>query len=91
MNKLLTVFVPTMLQTMTNGVKQIDMEADNVRQVIDRLETLYPGIKDRLVESGQIRSNLAVAIDGEVARMGLLEKIGEAREIHFVPAIGGGL
>ena len=90
MNNLLTVFVPTMLQTMTNGVKQIDMEADNVRQVIDRLETLYPGIKDRLVESGQIRSNLAVAIDGEVARMGLLEKIGEAREIHFVPAIGGG-
>ena len=90
MNKLLTVFVPTMLQTMTDGVKQIDMEADNVRQVIDRLETLYPGIKDRLVESGQIRSNLAVAIDGEIARMGLLEKIGEAREIHFVPAIGGG-
>tara|TARA_B100001750_G_scaffold219974_1_gene207303 strand:- start:221 stop:463 length:243 start_codon:yes stop_codon:yes gene_type:complete len=79
-----------MLQTMTNGVKQIDMEADNVRQVIDRLETLYPGMKDRLIESGQIRSNLAVAIDGEVARMGLLEKIGEAREIHFVPAIGGG-
>ena len=91
MNKLLTVFVPTMLQTMTDGVKQIDMEADNVRQVIDRLETLYPGMKDRLIESGQIRSNLAVAIDGEVARMGLLEKIGEAREIHFVPAIGGGL
>ena len=91
MNKLLTVFVPTMLQTMTNGVKQIDMEANNVRQVIDRLETLYPGMKDRLIESGQIRSNLAVAIDGEVARMGLLEKIGEAREIHFVPAIGGGL
>ncbi|GIT70094.1 MAG: hypothetical protein Ct9H300mP27_11980 [Chloroflexota bacterium] len=47
-------------------------------------------MKDRLIESGQIRSNLAVAIDGEVARMGLLEKIGEAREIHFVPAIGGG-
>ena len=90
MNNLLTVFVPTMLQTMTNGVKKIDMEADNVRQVIDRLETLYPGMKDRLIESGQIRSNLAVAIDGEVARMGLLEKIGEAREIHFVPAIGGG-
>ena len=90
MNKLLTVFVPTMLQTMTGGVKQIDMEADNVRQVIDRLEILYPGMRDRLVESGQIRSNLAVAIDGEVARMGLLEKIGEAREIHFVPAIGGG-
>ena len=39
MNNLLTVFVPTMLQTMTDGVKQIDMEADKVRHVIDRLET----------------------------------------------------
>ena len=90
MNKLFTVFVPTMLLTLTGGVKQVDMEADNVRQVIDHLETLYPGMRDRLVESGQIRSNLAVAVDGEVARMGLFEKIGEAREIHFVPAIGGG-
>ena len=90
MNKLVTVFVPTMLQTLTQGVKEVNMEADSVRQVIDRLEDLYPGMKDRLVESGQIRSNLALAVDGEVARMGLLEKIGEAREIHFVPAIGGG-
>ena len=90
MNKLLTVFVPTMLLTLTGGVKLVEMEADNVRQVIDHLETLYPGMRDRLVESGQIRSNLAVAVDGEVARMGHFEKIGGAREIHFVPAIGGG-
>lgn len=79
-----------MLQTLTEGVKQVDMEANSVRQVIDRLEDLYPGMKARLVESGQIRSNLAVAVDGEVARMGILEKIGDAREIHFVPAIAGG-
>ena len=79
-----------MLQTLTEGVKQVDMEANSVLQVIDRLEDLYPGMKARLVESGQILSNLAVAVDGEVARMGILEKIGDAREIHFVPAIGGG-
>ncbi len=85
-----TVFVPTMLQAMTQGVKQVEIPAANVRQVIDRLEELYPGIKARLVEAGQIRPNLAVAIDGEVARMGLLEKVGEASEVHFVPAIGGG-
>ena len=58
--------------------------------VIEELERLYPGIKDRLVEDGAIRSNLAVAIDGEIARMGLLEKVGENSEVHFVPAIGGG-
>ena len=87
---MVTVFIPTMLQPMTSGVKQVDLEARNVRQVIDRLDELYPGMKARLVEDGQIRSNVEVAIDGEVARMGLLERVGETSEVHFVPAIGGG-
>ena len=85
-----TVFIPTMLQKMTGGVKQVGFEAKNVRQVIEELDRLYPGMKERLVENGVIRSNLAVAIDGEIARMGLLERVGENSEVHFVPAIGGG-
>ena len=87
---MVTVFIPTMLQPMTSGVKQVDLEARNVRQIIDRLDELYPGMKARLVEDGKIRTNVAVAIDGEVARMGLMEKVGETSEVHFVPAIGGG-
>ena len=86
-----TVFIPTMLQGLTGGVKQVEVEGGNMRRVIDRLEELHPGIKARLVEDGGIRPNLAVAIDGEVARMGLLEKVGENSEVHFVPAIGGGI
>ena len=85
-----TVFIPTMLQPLTGGVKQTECEGRNVRQIIDRLEAQYPGIKDRLVEDGEIRSNLAVAIDGDVARMGMLERVSETSEVHFVPAIGGG-
>ena len=79
-----------MLQSLSGGVKEVEVEGRNVRRVIDRLEELYPGMKARLVEEGAIRPNLAVAIDGEVARMGLLEKVGEDSEVHFVPAIGGG-
>lgn len=88
---MVTVFVPTMLLTLTGGVKQVDVEASNVRQVIDRLEEAYPGMKERLVENGQIRANLAVAIDGEIARLGLMERVADSSEVHFVPAIGGGL
>ena len=84
------IFIPTMLQSLTAGVKQVDLDARNVRQIIERLEELYPGMKDRLVEEGEIRSNLAIAIDGDVAIMGMLEKVGENSEVHFVPAIGGG-
>jgi molybdopterin converting factor small subunit len=85
-----TVFIPTMLQSLTGGVKQVDIEAANVRQIVDRLDELYPGIKARLVEEGRLRPNLAVAVDGEVGRMGLLEKVGGNVEVHFIPAIGGG-
>ena len=84
------IFIPTMLQSLTAGVKRVDLDARNVRQIIERLEELYPGMKDRLVEDGEIRPNLAIAIDGDVAIMGMLEKVGENSEVHFVPAIGGG-
>ena len=84
------IFIPTMLQSLTAGVKQVDLDARNVRQIIERLEDLYPGMKDRLVEDGEIRPNLAIAIDGDVAIMGMLEKVEENSEVHFVPAIGGG-
>lgn len=86
-----TIFIPTMLQSMTLGAKRVEMEARNVRQVIEQLDSLYPGIKERLVEDGEIRPNLAIAIDGDVAIMGMLEKVGEQSEVHFVPAIGGGI
>ena len=84
------IFIPTMLQKMTDGTQKVDMEARNVRQVIERLEEIYPGIKDRLLEDGDIAPNIAVAIDGDVAIMGLLQRVGENSEVHFVPAIGGG-
>ena len=86
-----TIFIPPMLQKMTGGDKKVDMDARNVRQVIDRLDELYPGIKNRLVEDGEILPNLAIAIDGDVAIMGMLEKVREDSEVHFVPAIGGGI
>ena len=84
------VFVPTMLQATTGGVKEVEVTARNVRQAIEQLDARFPGIAGRLMEDGEIRSNLAVAVDGEVARMGLMERVGENAEIHFVPAIGGG-
>ena len=85
-----TVYVPTMLLPLTGGVKQVAVAATTVRQVVNGLEELYPGIKERLVADNQLRPDLSVAVDGEIARMGLLERVGENSEVHFVPAISGG-
>ena len=84
------VFIPTMLQNLTDGVKQVELEASSVRQVVEGLEGMFPGMKERLVEDGEIRPNISVAVDGEITPMGILEKIAANSEVHFVPAIGGG-
>ena len=33
---------------------------------------------------------MAVIVDGETGNVGLLEKVKEDSEVHFLPAIGGG-
>ena len=58
---------------------------------VENLEANHPGIKARLVDGGALRSNLAVAVDGEVSVLGMLEDVPEGAEVHFIPAISGGL
>ena len=85
-----TIFIPSTLRSLTRGAKEVTIQAANVGQVVNGLEQMYPGIKARLVEEGQIRPDISVVIDGEASPLGLLDKVGEDSEIHFIPAIGGG-
>ncbi len=84
------VFIPTMLQPAAGGVKEVSLEARNVRQVVQGLEERFPGIGQWLLEDGKIKPNLVVAVDGETSSMGLLTKVSPDSEVHFIPAIGGG-
>ena len=85
-----TVFVPPMMQKFTDGVKTVEVEGSNVRQIIEALEAKYPGTGKWLREGSQIRPGVAVAIDGETTTMGMLQTVGPDSEVHFIPAIGGG-
>lgn len=85
------VFIPTLLRASAGGAQEVRVAGSTVRQVIENLELQYPGLKDRLVEEGRLRPNLAVAVDGEISPTGLLEQVTEASEIHFLTAIKGGL
>ena len=78
------------MQSLTGGKQTVEVEGSTVRQVVEALEHSYPGMRDRLVESGRIKPNISVAIDGEVTTLGMLQKVGENSEVHFLPAIGGG-
>lgn len=84
------VYIPTLLQNLTGGKSSIEVEGATVRQVIDRLDQIYPGIRDRLLDHDHLRPNISVAVDGEVSPMGLLEPVGPSSEVHFIAAIKGG-
>ncbi len=84
------VFIPSPMRSLTGGKEIVDVDGSTVRQVVEALERAYPGMKERLVEDGQIKSNISVAVDGEVTTLGMLESVGENSEIHFLPAISGG-
>ena len=86
-----TVFIPSLMQKLSDGNNRVQVEGTTVRQIVNNLDEQYPGFKDRLVEDGRIKGNISVAIDGEITPLGMLEKVGESSEVHFLPAIGGGV
>jgi molybdopterin converting factor small subunit len=85
-----TVYIPEPLLPLSRGEKAVTLEATTVRQVIAQLEALYPGMEEALVEDGDLRPHIAVAVDGEVSILGVVEPVGADSEVHFIPALGGG-
>ena len=87
------VWIPTTMQSLTGGLQKVQIEGRTVRQVINNLEREFPGVKEILYdeEEDDLQTGIAVIVDGEASQIGLLERVQETSEVHFLPAIGGGL
>ncbi len=84
------VWIPALIRPLTDGKSQVEVTGENVREIVEALEALYPGVAARIVEDDRIRPGLSVAVDGAVGNKGLLEPVGPESEVHFVPAMTGG-
>ena len=84
------VFIPISLRPLTSGSKTVKVNGKNVRELIDALDSIYPGIKERLCEQDELRPGLTIAVDGSMSAMKILEPVQPDSEVHFLPAIGGG-
>ncbi len=84
------VWIPPRMQSITKGQEQVQVGGATVRQILNNLEKEFPGIKEELCYEDDIMPGIAVIIDGETANLGMLEKVQENSEIHFLPAISGG-
>lgn len=87
------VRIPTPLRRVTNGQEKATVDGDNLTQIIDSLESQYPGIRERLCdEAGDLRHFVNIYVNGEDVRFleGLNTGIKTGDEVSIVPAVAGG-
>jgi molybdopterin synthase sulfur carrier subunit len=85
-----TVFIPALLRDLTGGRESMVVEGQTVRDLIENLDAVFPGLKQRLCIEGGLRPGVAVAVDGITSPLGWRQLVRADSEVHFVPAIGGG-
>ncbi len=87
------VRIPTPLLNLTNGEKEVNTGAGQLKQIIETLEKDYPGIKERILDDeGELRRFVNVYIDEEDVRFlkGMDTKVAEGSEVSIIPAVAGG-
>ncbi len=85
------VHIPTMLRNFSGDRASVEVDGANLRQVFAALERECPGIGERILTEGDLRTDMAVAIDGSILEGGgLVQPVRADAEIYLVPPIGGG-
>jgi len=86
------VRIPTILRTYTGGEKAVDAEGGTLGELIDNLESNYSGIKDRLIEDGDLRRFVNVYVNDEDVRFtgGLETAVADGDQVVVLPAVAGG-
>ncbi len=86
------VKIPTILRTYTGGEKAVEGNGDNLAALIDDLEGNHPGIKERLIENGDLRRCVNVYINDEDVRFigGLDAELSDGDQVVVLPAVAGG-
>jgi molybdopterin synthase sulfur carrier subunit len=86
------VRIPTILRTYTAGEKAVNGAGATLSALIDDLEANHPGIKDRLIEEGDLRRFVNVYINDEDVRFigGLEAELSDGDQVVVLPAVAGG-
>lgn len=72
------------LREATGGKAEVEVEAKNLRQLLDQLAEAYPGLRP------QIRRGVSVSIDGAIYNDSWFQPIAPDSEVVLLPRIVGG-
>ena len=86
------VRIPTILRTYTGGEKAVSGEGASLSALIEDLEDSHPGIKERLIENGDLRRFVNVYVNDEDVRFigGLEATLSDGDQVVVLPAVAGG-
>jgi molybdopterin synthase sulfur carrier subunit len=86
--------IPTPLRQYTDGVKQIDVQADTVGQAVEHLAQTYPALRTHLFsEAGELRAFVNLFLNDEDVRFlqGKDTPLKDGDKLMIVPSIAGGV
>lgn len=85
-----TVILPRSLVSLIPGTRHAtEVDAATVREAIDRLDELTPGLRNRLLDAGPVlRRHINVYVDREPATLDT--PLPPGATVHVIPAVSGG-
>ncbi|MFQ5574355.1 MAG: ubiquitin-like small modifier protein 1 [Terriglobia bacterium] len=87
------VRIPPPLLSLTQGQAEVSTGSGTVKEIIDGLESRYPGLKERLCDDGgKLRRFVNVYVDEDDIRFkdGLETLVADGSEVSIIPAVAGG-
>ena len=87
------VRIPTPLQKLTNNQAEVDAAGGTLKELIDNLETSFPGFRERICdEAGKVRRFVNIYVNEEDVRFQQAEAtpLKDGDEVSIIPAIAGG-
>ncbi len=90
-----SVSIPTILRTYTDGEKRVDVDTVSgatLADLIKDLDTNHPGLGDRLLQDGELRRFVNVYLNDEDVRFigGLATPLADGDAVTVLPAVAGG-
>ncbi|GAA3410491.1 MoaD/ThiS family protein [Streptosporangium vulgare] len=88
-----SVRIPTILRTYTDGAAEVNGEGETLRDVLQKLDADFPGIGARILdEAGKIRRFVNVYVGDEDVRFvdNLDTATPSGAQVSIIPAVAGG-
>ncbi|MEO3978215.1 MoaD/ThiS family protein [Streptomyces sp. CAU 1734] len=87
------VRIPTILRTYTGGAKAVEGSGDTLAELFADLETRHSGIRERIVDGGELRRFVNVYLNDEDVRFlsGIATELSDGDSVTILPAVAGGM